>query len=74
VEGIGSSVKMVNASLILINNTAADVTSDVNHTVTCGVAGASAATIFATTNSPRYFIIAPIGFAADYVNLGVQVS
>ena len=74
-QGINSSqVGIINGSLILVNNTSADVTSDVNLNVQSGVAGASAATIFATTNSPRYFTIVPTGFAADYAGLGVQVS
>jgi hypothetical protein len=67
----GASTMANNATLILLNNTAADITSDVNLT-----AAASAATInvVASAASPRYFTIKPCGFASDYLGLGVQVS
>lgn len=61
-------------TLYLINNTAADITSDVNLTVSSNVAVANAITCFATTASPRFFVIKPAGFASDYVGMGVQVS
>lgn len=61
-------------TLYLINNTAADITSDVNLTVSSNVAASNAITCFATTASPRFFVIKPAGFAADYVGMGVQVS
>lgn len=60
--------------IFLINNTAADITSDVNLTVAPNVAAAAAATIYGSVTSPRFFIIKPAGFAADYVGLGTQVS
>jgi hypothetical protein len=69
-----TSVMLVNGDLILINNTSADVTSDVNLTVTSSVAAANAVNVFATASSPRYFIIKPIGFASDYAGMGVQVT
>lgn len=72
--GAGANVIAVNGDLILINNTSADVTSDVNLTVQSSVAAASAVTVYANSNSPRYFVIKPIGFAVDYVGMGVQVS
>lgn len=58
--------------LILINNTAADITSDVN--LTAGPNAATQMTIQSTTATPRYFTIKPCGFAVDFVGLGVQVS
>jgi hypothetical protein len=61
-------------SIFLINNTSADITSDVNYTVASSVASANAALIWGSVASPRYFVIKPAGFAADYVGLGVQVS
>lgn len=72
--GAGTNVIAVNGDLILINNTSADVTSDVNLTVTSSAAAANAVTVYGSANSPRYFIIRPIGFATDYVSMGVQVS
>jgi hypothetical protein len=62
------------ASIFLINNTAADITSDVNLTVAAQVGTASYITVFANATSPRYFTIRPVGFAADYAGMGVQVS
>lgn len=59
-------------SIFLYNATAADITSDVN--LTAQLSAASSTTLFCTTTSPRYFIIKPAGFAADYVGIGVQVS
>lgn len=61
-------------TIYLLNNTSADITSDVNLVVQSTVAAANAATLFANTTSPRYFIIKPAGFAADYAGIGVQVS
>lgn len=61
-------------SIFLINNTAADITSDVNLNVQSSSATAANATLQANATSPRYFIIKPAGFAADYVGIGVQVS
>ncbi len=61
-------------SIYLLNNTAADITSDVNLVVQSSVAAANAATLFANSTSPRYFIIKPAGFATDYAGIGVQVS
>lgn len=71
-EGAAGSQAMANnATLILLNATAADITSDVMLT-----AAASAATInvIGSANSPRYFTIKPCGFAPDYAGMGVQVS
>lgn len=60
-------------SIFLINNTSADITSDVNLCVQ--LSGTTpTATLQANATSPRYFVIKPAGFAADYVGLGVQVS
>lgn len=74
VRGAGANVLLVNGDLILINNTSADVTSDVNLTVQSNVTAAGAVNVFATSTSPRYFIIKPIGFASDYAGMGVQVT
>lgn len=73
-EGKGAPVMSCIASIFLINNTAADVTSDVNLVVQSSVAAANAVTCFANTTSPRYFTIRPTGFATDYAGMGVQVS
>jgi hypothetical protein len=73
-EGKGGSVMSCIASIFLINNTAADVTSDVNFVVQSSVAAANAITCFGSTTSPRYFTIRPTGFAVDYAGMGVQVS
>lgn len=70
----GTAPQSALASIFLINNTAGDITSDVNLTVQSSVAATAAATSFANATSPRYFIIKPAGFAADYVGLGAQVS
>jgi hypothetical protein len=59
-------------SIFLINNTSADITSDVNLNVQ--LSAATSTTLVANATSPRYFVIKPAGFAADYVGLGVQVS
>jgi hypothetical protein len=62
-------------TIFLINNTAADITSDVNLCAQLtGAAGTITATLVANATSPRYFIIKPAGFAADYVGMGAQVS
>jgi hypothetical protein len=70
----GTAPQSALGSIFLLNNTAADITSDVNLTVQSSVAVANAITIFANTVSPRFFTIKPAGFAADYVGMGVQVS
>jgi hypothetical protein len=74
--GVGSTGTPIGCigTIFLINNTAADIVSDVNFTLAASVSGSPAATAFATTASPRYFTIKPTGFAADFVGLGVQVS
>jgi len=59
-------------TIYLINNTSADITSDVNLIIQ--LSAASSTTLQANSTSPRYFIIKPAGFAADYVGMGVQVS
>lgn len=63
-------------TIFLINNTSADITSDVNlcAQLNSNVVGALTGTLQANATSPRFFIIKPAGFAADYVGLGVQVS
>lgn len=58
-------------SIFLINNTSADITTDVN--LSCQ-ANAITPVLHASATSPRFFIIKPAGFAADYVGLGTQVS
>lgn len=73
-EGKASNVMSCIASIYLLNATAADITSDVNLVVQSSVAAASAITCYANANSPRFLIIKPAGFAANYTGMGVQVS
>jgi hypothetical protein len=73
---VGKDANLVSAlgTIFVLNNTSADVTNDINLTVTCSVAGTAAATVFGSTASPRYLIIKPAGFAADYAGMGIQVA
>lgn len=75
-EGVASAGSTVSCygQLILINNTAADITSDVNLCAGASQSGAASIIIQSTAASPRYFTIKPCGFASDFVGLGVQVS
>lgn len=62
------------ASIFLLNNTAADITSSVNFNVAAASAAFSNTSIVGNSSTPRYFIISPAGFAADFVGLGIQVT
>jgi hypothetical protein len=69
-----SNVMNAFGTLYLLNATGTNVTSDVNLIAFSTAAGASALTIWASAASPRYLVIEPAGFAADYVGMGVQVT
>jgi hypothetical protein len=74
-EGKGAAgVMSCLGTIYLLNSTASDVTADVVLSVASSVAAANAITIFANATSPRYFLIEPSGFAADYSGMGVVVS
>lgn len=61
---------MANASLVLTRSAGTDLTTDVALTVT---ANSGTATLFASSASPRYLCIEPIGPATEYLGLGVDV-
>lgn len=67
---VGTSF-MVNASLILLRSAATDLLSSVALVVT---PSSGTINIFASIASPRYLLIEPIGPAAAYADLGVEVS
>lgn len=73
-EGKGAPVMSAISSIILINNTSSDITTDVALTGQSSVAAANAISIYANSSSPRFLTIRPTGFAVDYVGMGVQVS
>ena len=72
--GTGANIMSVLGSIFLYNNTAADITNDVNLTVASSVGTTNAATVYANSNSPRFLVIKPAGFAADYIGMGIAVS
>lgn len=73
-EGKGSPVMSAISSIYLINNTNADVVSDVALTVQGNTTAAAAYTVYGSSTSPRYFVLKPIGFASSFANMGVQVT
>ena len=73
-EGFTGGVAQGYGGLFLINNTSADVVTDVNLNFQSNTAAANAYTVYANTLNPRYFVIRPIGFASDFVGMGAQVS
>lgn len=70
----GGQVMGALAQIFLINNTSADVVTDVALCASASVAAANAITLFATSASPRFLVIKPAGFASDYAGMGVQVT
>lgn len=72
-KGTGQAMSAM-SSLFVINNTSADITSDVVLTGTSSVAAANAITLHAYASGARYLVIKPAGYASDYVGLGIQVS
>lgn len=73
-ECLVGSTRAGGGKLFLLNGTASDIISDVNLTATSSAAGAAAITLSGTAVSPRWFVIKPTGFAADFAGMGVQVS
>jgi hypothetical protein len=73
-EGLVGSTRAAGGTLYLLNGTTSDVTSDVNLNHISSSASASGITIAGSANSPRWFTIKPVGFAADFAGMGVQVS
>ncbi|SCF06688.1 hypothetical protein [Micromonospora mirobrigensis] len=67
---VGSSA-MVNGSIVLVRSAGTDLTTDVVLTVS---ASTGTVNCWAGTSSPRYLIIEPIGTAAEYAGLGVDVN
>lgn len=74
VRGSGTPVMMVNASQYLIRTAITDLTSDFCLTATSSVAAASACTVYGNANSPRFMTITPVGFASDFLGMGVDVT
>ena len=62
---------MANGSIILLRSAATDLTVNV---VLTGTASSSTLNVFASSASPRYLLIKPIGLASDYAGLGVDVT
>ena len=62
---------MANGAIILLRSAASDLTVNVVLTAT---ASSSTLNIFASSASPRYLLIRPIGLASDYAGLGVDVT
>ena len=60
-----------NGSLILLRSAATDLTATVVLTAT---ASSSTLNVWASSASPRYLKIKPIGLASDYAGLGVDVT
>ena len=67
---LGTSA-MANGSLILTRSAVTDLTTDVALVV---AASTGTVTLWAGAASPRYLVIEPIGSAADYADLGVDVT
>jgi hypothetical protein len=74
VTGVDANPVMVNASQYLIRTASTDLTSDFSLTANSNVNAASSATVYANANSPRFMTITPVGFASDFVGMGVDVT
>jgi hypothetical protein len=73
-EGKGASVMSVLGSIYLLRSDPTDLNTSIVLTGQSSVAAASAITCYANATSPRYLVVEPVGFAADYAGMGVAVT